>query len=173
MLYHLDRNEKLLIFFRILITAVLFKVQKWISKTVYCISCSVVCKIVFSSKFPDILDNADRVTRRRRRKRRKTRTISKCFAFYANAKILSTQKLSAMDLKTDDRKDSWKKKLTGEHFYLEQIYKMLELLLYKMLFWYIFKYSQENNYTGIYFLIKFQAKVSKKTRGILLDNYFC
>ena len=35
------------------------------SKTVYCISCLVVCKIVFCSEFPDIPDNAGRKTTRR------------------------------------------------------------------------------------------------------------
>ena len=57
-LYHLGRNGKLLKFLRILIAAVYFKGRNWISKTVYCVSCSVVCKIAFSSEFPDIPDNA-------------------------------------------------------------------------------------------------------------------
>ena len=35
-----------------------FKDQNLIFKTVYCISRSVVCKIVFCSEFPDIPDNA-------------------------------------------------------------------------------------------------------------------
>ena len=47
----------------ILTTAAYFMDLKLISKTVYCIACSVVCKIVFSSKFSDIQDNAGRVTR--------------------------------------------------------------------------------------------------------------
>ena len=55
--YRLDRNGKLLC---ILITVVHFKGRSWSSKTVYCISCLIVCKIVFCSKFPDIPDNAGR-----------------------------------------------------------------------------------------------------------------
>ena len=66
---------------RILIVAVYFKDQSWIAKTHHCINCSVVCKIVFCSKFPDIWDNAGRKTRRRR-----TPAIAKRYAFYANAK---------------------------------------------------------------------------------------
>ena len=50
------------------------------SKTVYCISCLVVCKIVFCSEFPDIPDNAGRKTRRRR-----TQAIAKRYVFHANA----------------------------------------------------------------------------------------
>ena len=46
-------------------TLMCFKDRNGISKTVNCISCSMVCKIVFCSKFPDILDNAGKVTRRR------------------------------------------------------------------------------------------------------------
>ena len=56
--YRLDRNGMLLKFLRILITVMYFKDRNWISKTVNCISCSVVCKIVFCSEFPDIPDNA-------------------------------------------------------------------------------------------------------------------
>ena len=57
--YRLDRNGMLLTFLRILITVMYFKDRNWISKTVNCISCSVVCKIVFCSEFPDIPDNAE------------------------------------------------------------------------------------------------------------------
>ena len=57
--YRLDRNGMLLKFLRILITVMYFKDRNWISKTVNCISCSVVCKIVFCSEFPDIPDNAE------------------------------------------------------------------------------------------------------------------
>ena len=78
-LYCLDRNGKLLKFLRNLITAMYFKDWKWISKTVYCISCSMVCKIIFCSKFPDIPDKAGRKTRRR------TQAIAKRYAFHANA----------------------------------------------------------------------------------------
>ena len=56
--YRLDRNGMLLKFLRTLITVMYFKDRNWISKTVNCISCSVVCKIVFCSEFPDIPDNA-------------------------------------------------------------------------------------------------------------------
>ena len=56
-LHRLDRR-KLLNFVRIPITVVYFKNRKWIPKTVYCISCSVVCKIFFCSEFPDIPDKA-------------------------------------------------------------------------------------------------------------------
>ena len=43
----------------------------------------MVCKIVFSSEFPDIPENAGRKTRRRRRR---TQAIAKRYAFHANAK---------------------------------------------------------------------------------------
>ena len=79
-LYCLERNRKLLKCLRILITAVYFKDRKWISKTVYCVSCSMVCKIIFCSKFPDILNKAGRKKRRRR-----TQAIAKRYAFHANA----------------------------------------------------------------------------------------
>ena len=62
-LYRLDRNGKLLQFFRILITAVYFKDQKWISKTVHCISCFMVCQKTFCSKFSNIPGKAGRATR--------------------------------------------------------------------------------------------------------------
>ena len=81
--YRLGRNGKLLKFLRILITVVYFKDRNWISKTVYCISCLVVCKIVFCSEFPDIPDNAGRKTRRRRR----TQAIATGYAFHGNTKI--------------------------------------------------------------------------------------
>ena len=82
-LYHLDRNGRLLKSLRILITTVYFKDQNWISETMFCISCPMVCKVVFCSKFPDILDNTGKVMRRRRR----TQAIAKRYAFHANAKI--------------------------------------------------------------------------------------
>ena len=77
--YRLGRNGKLLKFLRILITVVYFKDRNWMSKTVYCISCLVVCKIVFCSEFPDIPDNAGRQTRRR------AHVIAKRYAFHANS----------------------------------------------------------------------------------------
>ena len=80
--YRLDRNGKLLKILRILITAVCFKDRNWISKSVYYISCSVVCKIVFCSEFPDIPYNAGKVKRGRIR----TQVIAKRYAFHANAK---------------------------------------------------------------------------------------
>ena len=52
----------------------------WIPETVNCISCSVVCKIVFCCKFPDIPDNVGKVTRRWRRRRR-AQTIAKRMRF--------------------------------------------------------------------------------------------
>ena len=58
--YRLGRIGKLLIFLRILITVVYFKDQNWISKTVYCISSLVVCKIAFCSELPYIPYNAGR-----------------------------------------------------------------------------------------------------------------
>ena len=73
--------------FCVLITLMYFKDRNWISKTVNCISCSVVCKIVFCSDFPDILDNAGKVTRRRRRRRR-TQAIAKRYTFHANAIVI-------------------------------------------------------------------------------------
>ena len=57
--YRLDRNGMLLKFLHILITVMYFKDRNWISKTINCISCSVVCKIVFCSEFLDIPDNAE------------------------------------------------------------------------------------------------------------------
>ena len=62
-----------------------FKDRNWITKTVNCISCSVVCKIVFYSEFPDIPDNAGKVTKGRRRRRRRTQAIAKRYVFHANA----------------------------------------------------------------------------------------
>ena len=76
---YMDRNGELLKSLRILVTTVYFKDQNWISKTLYCISCSMVCKITFYSEFPDILNKAGRVTRRR------TQTIEKRLVFHANA----------------------------------------------------------------------------------------
>ena len=82
--YRLDRNGMLLKFLRTLITVMYFKDRNWISKTVNCISCSVVArKRIFCSEFADIPDNAGKVTRKRRR----TQVIAKCYAFHANAKI--------------------------------------------------------------------------------------
>ena len=66
---------------RNLITPVYFKDWKWIPKTVYCISCSMVCRIICCSEFPDIPDKAGRKTRKRRR----TQVIAECYAFHANA----------------------------------------------------------------------------------------
>ena len=83
-IYRLDRNGMLPKFLRIVITVVHFKDRNWISKTVNCNSCSVVCKIVFCSEFPDIPDNIDKVTRKRRRRR--TQAIAKRYVFHANAK---------------------------------------------------------------------------------------
>ena len=79
--YHLDRNGMLLKFLRILITIRYFKDRNWISKTVNCISCSLVCKIVFCSEFPDIPGKAGKVTIRRKR----TQAIAKDYVFHANA----------------------------------------------------------------------------------------
>ena len=81
--YRSDRNRMLLKFLRILTALMYFKDRNWISKTANCICCSVVCKIVFCSEFPDIPDNTGKVTRRRRRR---TQAIAKRDAFYANAK---------------------------------------------------------------------------------------
>ena len=77
-------NGKLLKYLQILITAVYFKDLEWISKTMYYISCLMVCKIIFCSKFPNIPDKAGRKTRRKRR----TQVITKHYAFHANAKRL-------------------------------------------------------------------------------------
>ena len=75
-------------FLSILITVMYFKDRNWISKTVNCISCSVVCKIVFCSEFSSIPDKASKVTSRRRRRR--TQVTAKRFTFQANA-INNTQ----------------------------------------------------------------------------------
>ena len=69
-------------FLRILITAVYFKDRNWMFKTLYCISCSEACKIGFWPEFPDIPDNAGKVTRRRRKR---TQAIAKRYAFHTNA----------------------------------------------------------------------------------------
>ena len=58
-----------------------FKDRNWISKTVYCISGSMVCKILFCSEFPNNPDKAGRKTTRRRKR---TQTIAKRYAFQAN-----------------------------------------------------------------------------------------
>ena len=91
--YHLGRNGMLLRLSRILITVMYFKDRDWISKSVNCISCLVVCKIVFCSEFPDIPGNAGKVTRRRMRRR--TQSIAKQFAFHANA-MKSSQIIKAI-----------------------------------------------------------------------------
>ena len=44
-----------------------------------CVSCSMICKIIFCSEFPDIPDKAGRFTRR---------TEAKPFAFHPNAKTV-------------------------------------------------------------------------------------
>ena len=75
-LNRLDRNRKLLKFLHILITTVFFKDQNWIPKTAYCVSCSMVCKIIFCSAFLNIPHQAGRLTRRRRQ------AIVKCFVFH-------------------------------------------------------------------------------------------
>ena len=49
--YRLDKNEMLLKFLRMLITVMYFKDRNWISKTTNCISCFVVCEIVFAPNF--------------------------------------------------------------------------------------------------------------------------
>ena len=51
----------------------------------------MVCKIIFCSEFPDILDKTGRKTRRRRR--RTTQAIAKRFAFHANAKTLNLKSI--------------------------------------------------------------------------------
>ena len=81
--YHLGSNEKLLKYLGILKAVVYLKDQNWISKTVYCISCLVVCTIVFCSEFPDIPNNDGR-----RIISRKTQEIAKRFTFHANATSL-------------------------------------------------------------------------------------
>ena len=50
----------------------------------YCISCLVVCEILFCSEFPNIPDNADRVTRRR------TQAIAMRYAFHTNTHTKKT-----------------------------------------------------------------------------------
>ena len=79
---------RLLKFFRIPITVVYFKDRKWIPQRVHCISCSVVCKIVFYSEFLDIPDNTGRVTRRRRRRRRRrTQATTKGYACHTQTQL--------------------------------------------------------------------------------------
>ena len=85
---HLHRHCSRLVAIAWIRTVMYFKDRNWISKTVNGISCSVACKLVFCSKFPDIPDNAGKVMRRTRKRRRKRRTqaIAKRYAFHANAK---------------------------------------------------------------------------------------
>ena len=45
----------------------------------------MICKMIFFSEFPDIIDNAGRKTRRK--KRRRAQAIAKYYTFQANAKI--------------------------------------------------------------------------------------
>ena len=96
--YCLDRNEMLLKFLYILITVIYFKERHWISKMANCISCSVVCKIVFCSEFPDIPIKAGKVTKRTRRRRRRTQAIAKRYAFHANAIRLPQQVNDPFDI---------------------------------------------------------------------------
>ena len=81
-LYRLNRTGTLVKFLRILMTVVYFKDWQWISKSVICLTFSVVCKIAFCSKFPDIPVNTGGATRKRREK---TQAIAKRYAFHANA----------------------------------------------------------------------------------------
>ena len=67
-LYHLNSNGKLLKFLRILITSVYFNNWNWTSKTVYFISCSVVCKKIFCSEFPDIPNKTGRNKKKEKKK---------------------------------------------------------------------------------------------------------
>ena len=84
-LNHVNTNGKLLKFLRILMTTVSFKNQKWIFKTIYCISCSMVCKIIFCSEFHDIPNKAGR--KQRIIIIRRTQATAKRYAFHANAVI--------------------------------------------------------------------------------------
>ena len=56
----------------------------------------MVCKIVFCSEFPDIPDNAGKVTRRRRRRR--IQAIAKRYMFHADAKTYSKCSLKQHDV---------------------------------------------------------------------------
>ena len=56
----------------------------------------MVCKIVFCSEFPDIPDNAGKVTRRRRRRR--IQAIAKRYMFHADAKTYSKRSLKQHDV---------------------------------------------------------------------------
>ena len=49
------------------------------NKQLNCIGCSMVCKLIFCSEFPDIPDKAGRKTRRT------TQAVAKRYAFHANA----------------------------------------------------------------------------------------
>ena len=66
-----------------------FKDRDRTSKTVYCISCSIVCKIFFAQK-------AGRVPRR-------TQAIVKHFAFHANARKLCNGGSNNIRIALDDR----------------------------------------------------------------------
>ena len=80
---HLVSLGKFLKFLRILIVALYFEDRNQISETVYCISSSVVCKVIFCSEFPNIPDNAGKVTRRMRKRR--AQAIAKRYAFHTKA----------------------------------------------------------------------------------------
>ena len=73
-------------FLPILITGIYFKDRNQTHRTVYYISGSVVCKIVFCYESSDIPDNAIRKTRRKRGRRRgRTQPIAKRYVFQSNA----------------------------------------------------------------------------------------
>ena len=81
--YRLDRNGMLLKFLRILIRVVYFKDRKWISKTVNCISCSVVCKIVFAPNIP--IFRTTLAKSREEGEEEEHRQLQRAFVFHANA----------------------------------------------------------------------------------------
>ena len=65
----------------------------------YCISCSVACKIAFCSRFSDIPDNTGKVTRKSRR----TQAIVNHYAFHANAIIFLRHKVTTTGIHPESK----------------------------------------------------------------------
>ena len=107
-LVSMDRNGKLLKLLPILKTALYFKDRNWISKSVYCISCSVVCKIVFAPNFPIF-----RITLAKSREEEgeeEHRQLQNTL-FHANSIILFKHQQEKNRTKLRKTEKTWKKKI--------------------------------------------------------------
>ena len=85
------------------ITTVYFEDRKWISKTVFCISSSMVCKIVFCSEFFNIPDNAAKVSHEKKDKNR-----DNCKALCVSCKRSKFKILVLLKLKIYSKVYFWK-----------------------------------------------------------------